>query len=107
MIQNTLIVFFSDNGGRVTGTYACNAPLRGMKGSFLEGDISEQENLYAARPEVVERLWEHLNSWEESLEDVPHWLEDPYWQGYNRRLYRQQYRLTQPAREADYRGGRR
>ena len=55
----------------------------------------------------MERLWEHLNSWEESLEDVPHWLEDPYWQGYNRRLYRQQYWLTQPAREADYRGVRR
>ena len=73
----------------------------------LESDLSEQENLYAARPEVVERLWEHLNTWEESLEDVPHWLEDPYWQGYNRRLYPQQYWLTQPAREADYRGARR
>ena len=38
-LEDTLIVFFSDNGGRVTETFACNAPLRGMKGSFLEGGI--------------------------------------------------------------------
>ena len=37
--DNTLIVFFSDNGGSVTSSHACNAPLNGMKGSFLEGGI--------------------------------------------------------------------
>ena len=36
-IENTLIVFYSDNGGSVTASHACNAPLNGMKGSFLEG----------------------------------------------------------------------
>lgn len=38
-LNNTLIVFFSDNGGSVTASHACNAPLNGMKGSFLEGGI--------------------------------------------------------------------
>lgn len=38
-LDNTLIVFFSDNGGSVTASHACNAPLNGMKGSFLEGGI--------------------------------------------------------------------
>ena len=217
-LEDTLIVFFSDNGGSVTASYACNAPLRGMKGSFLEGgirvpfiwhwpkgglegggvfrepftaldllptfmaaagaempervtgegrkrvvnwdgvnllphlrgeretpphetlywrmimrgqavregkwklllnvhtppalydlssDISEQHNLYGKHPEVVERLWDKLNRWEESLEDTPHWVEDPYWQGYNRKLYRHRYWLTQPGREEDYRGVKR
>jgi len=213
-LDDTLIVFFSDNGGSVTASYACNAPLRGMKGSFLEGgirvpfiwhwpkglpqgttfshpfisldllptfmaaagaempervtkkgkkkvvnwdgtnllpyltgeknsaphetlywrmimrgaavregdwklllnvhtppalynlkdDVSELKNLYGEKPEIVERLWEKLNVWEESLEDTPHWVEDPYWQGYNRKLYRHEYWLTQPEREDDYRG---
>lgn len=39
LLENTLIVFYSDNGGSVTASHACNAPLRGMKGSFLEGGI--------------------------------------------------------------------
>jgi arylsulfatase B len=213
-LDNTLIVFFSDNGGRVTETLACNAPLRGMKGSFLEGgirvpfiwhwpaglpsgtefnhplssvdllptfmaatdaempprkskvgkkevvhwdgqnllpflkgekegppherlfwrmvmrgaavregkwklllnvhtppalynldeDISELHNLYAEHPEIVKKLWDELNAWEESLEDTPHWVEDPYWQGYNRKLYQHEYWLTQPKRDDDYRG---
>ena len=215
-LEDTLIVFFSDNGGSVTASHACNAPLRGMKGSFLEGgirvpfiwhwprgglaggkvfekpftsldllptfmaaakaempekvtkkgkrktvvnwdgvdllphlrgekkepphetlfwrmimrgqavregkwklllnvhtppalydlsaDISEQNNLYAAEPEVVARLWQKLNQWEESLEDTPHWVEDPYWQGYNRKLYRHEYWLTQPGRTESYLG---
>ena len=38
-LENTLIVFYSDNGGSVTASHACNAPLNGMKGSFLEGGI--------------------------------------------------------------------
>ena len=214
-LGDTLIVFFSDNGGSVTASHACNAPLRGMKGSFLEGgirvpfiwhwpdgglnggrvyrapftaldllptfmaaagaempervskngkknvvnwdgvnllphlrgekndpphetlfwrmimrgqavregkwklllnvhtppalydlsaDISEQNNLYAAEPEIVARLWSKLNQWEEALEDTPHWVEAPYWQGYNRKLYQHEYWLTQPGREESYRG---
>ena len=36
-LENTLIVFLSDNGGSVEVSHAINAPLRGGKGSFLEG----------------------------------------------------------------------
>lgn len=38
-LENTLIVFISDNGGSVTSSSAINAPLNGMKGSFLEGGL--------------------------------------------------------------------
>ena len=38
-LDNTLIVFMSDNGGAVEGSNALNAPLRGAKGTFLEGGI--------------------------------------------------------------------
>lgn len=37
--ERTLIVFVSDNGGSVTASSAINAPLNGMKGSFLEGGL--------------------------------------------------------------------
>jgi arylsulfatase B len=214
LLENTLIVFYSDNGGSVTASHACNAPLRGMKGSFLEGgirvpfifswpkglpsgktfshpftsldllptfiaasggpklpdkikvgkkwntvtdgknllpylrgenseppherlywrmtmrgsairegdwkllinvhtppalynlvaDISEQKNLYQEMPEKVADLWLKLNKWQESLEDTPHWQEDPYWQGYNRKLYSHTYWLTQPKKDEEYDG---
>lgn len=35
--HDTLLVFFSDNGGH--GTYTCQKPLRGGKGMFYEGGI--------------------------------------------------------------------
>ncbi len=38
-LDNTLIVFISDNGGSVEVSNAVNAPLRGTKGTFLEGGI--------------------------------------------------------------------
>lgn len=37
--QNTLVFFFSDNGGPVNVTNCRNTPLRGQKGSVLEGGI--------------------------------------------------------------------
>ena len=37
--ENTLVIFFSDNGGH--GTYTCQKPLRGGKGMFYEGGIRE------------------------------------------------------------------
>ena len=70
----------------------------------MSADISEQNNLYGEKPEIVARLWDKLNRWEEALEDTPHWVENPYWQGYNRKLYQHDYWLTQPEREDDYRG---
>ena len=38
-LDNTLIVFISDNGGSVEVSHAVNAPLNGTKGTFLEGGI--------------------------------------------------------------------
>ncbi|NWK55429.1 sulfatase-like hydrolase/transferase [Verrucomicrobiaceae bacterium N1E253] len=38
-LENTLIVFISDNGGSVEVSHAVNAPLNGSKGTFLEGGI--------------------------------------------------------------------
>ena len=35
--KNTILIFFSDNGGH--GTYTCQKPLRGGKGMFYEGGI--------------------------------------------------------------------
>jgi len=35
--ENTLLIFFSDNGGH--GTYTCQKPLRGGKGMYYEGGI--------------------------------------------------------------------
>ena len=35
--ENTVLIFFSDNGGH--GTYTCQKPLRGGKGMFYEGGI--------------------------------------------------------------------
>lgn len=37
--DNTLIVFTADNGGPTANTTSSNAPLRGVKGSLLEGGI--------------------------------------------------------------------
>ena len=37
--ENTILIFFSDNGGH--GTYTCQRPLRGGKGMYYEGGIRE------------------------------------------------------------------
>jgi len=37
--ENTILIFFSDNGGH--GTYTCQKPLRGGKGMYYEGGIRE------------------------------------------------------------------
>ena len=213
--ENTLLVFFSDNGGSVSASHACNAPLFGMKGTFYEGgirvpflfswplglpreivydrplisldllptflaaagaempvewegtgrnrhrrtfdgvnllpflrgnnadrphetlfwrmslramavrhgdwklhlpihqlpiltnlkhDVSEQQNRFAEFPDKATELLTLLNTWQESLNDTPHWHEQVYWQGYNRRLHERDYRLTQPERDEDYSG---
>ncbi|MGK0155826.1 MAG: arylsulfatase A-like enzyme [Neolewinella sp.] len=39
LTDDTLIVFLSDNGGSVYASSAINAPLRGEKGTFLEGGL--------------------------------------------------------------------
>ncbi|MDP6634477.1 MAG: sulfatase-like hydrolase/transferase [Phycisphaerae bacterium] len=37
--SNTLVIFWSDNGGKPTGNRSLNTPLRGMKGQYYEGGI--------------------------------------------------------------------
>lgn len=44
LTENTLLVFFSDNGGH--GTYTSQKPLRGGKGMFYEGGIREPLFVY-------------------------------------------------------------
>jgi len=44
LTENTLLVFFSDNGGH--GTYTSQKPLRGGKGMFYEGGIREPMFVY-------------------------------------------------------------
>jgi arylsulfatase A-like enzyme len=39
ILDNTLIIFSSDNGGPSPGTITDNSPLRGGKGSILEGGV--------------------------------------------------------------------
>ena len=47
--NNTLLVFFSDNGGH--GTFTCQKPLRGGKGMYYEGGI--REPMFAYWPEKI------------------------------------------------------
>jgi len=37
--SETLVIFWSDNGGKPTGNRSRNTPLRGMKGEYYEGGI--------------------------------------------------------------------
>ena len=39
ILDNTLIVFWSDNGGKPDNNFSLNHPLRGMKTQFFEGGI--------------------------------------------------------------------
>ena len=48
--QNTLLIFFSDNGGH--GTYTCQKPLRGGKGMFYEGGI--RVPMFAYWPSIID-----------------------------------------------------
>lgn len=207
---NTLIIFLSDNGGSVYASSACNAPLRGEKGTFLEGglrvpmiwswpghiaagrtyrqpvisldilptvlaaagsqiepgtigkgkrrrqriydgvdllpflaeqattasphqhlcwrmlmrgaavrrgnhklvrtpfakpqlydlsnDLSEQHDLAAAEPKIVEQLLAILTQWEDSHERPPMWSSAVTWSRFNRAFYSKAYQLTQPPR---------
>jgi len=44
LCENTILIFFSDNGGH--GTYTCQKPLRGGKGMYYEGGIREPMFVY-------------------------------------------------------------
>ena len=39
LTDNTVIVFYSDNGGKINGNYSYNTPLKGEKGMVLDGGI--------------------------------------------------------------------
>ena len=67
----------------------------------LASDVGEQHDLSLEQPEVAARLRAHLNRWEVELERNPLFVSDPYWSGYNRRLYARSFTLTQPLPEDD------
>jgi arylsulfatase A-like enzyme len=49
--KNTIVVFFSDNGGH--GEYTCQKPLRGGKGMFYEGGI--RVPMFAYWPDKIKK----------------------------------------------------
>lgn len=49
--ENTIVIFFSDNGGH--GEYTCQTPLRGGKGMFYEGGI--RVPMFAYWPDKIKR----------------------------------------------------
>lgn len=49
--ENTILIFFSDNGGH--GTYTCQKPLRGGKGMFFEGGI--RVPMFVYWPKTIKR----------------------------------------------------
>ena len=52
MAASALLVVANDNGG-VAGVHGSNAPLRGAKGSVLEGGVRGTAILYSASPALV------------------------------------------------------
>lgn len=62
----------------------------------LAEDVGEENNLIGKHPDVAARLLEKFNHWETTLERNPMFQSDPYWSGYNRKLYLRDYQLTQP-----------
>ncbi len=48
--ENTILIFFSDNGGH--GSFTCQKPLRGGKGMYYEGGI--REPMFAYWPGTIE-----------------------------------------------------
>jgi arylsulfatase A-like enzyme len=64
----------------------------------LAEDVGEERNLIEQQPEIAARLLEKFNLWETTLERNPMFQSDPYWSGYNRKLYLREYQLTQPSK---------
>ncbi|CAH0605799.1 unnamed protein product [Chrysodeixis includens] len=69
MLEDTIIVFVSDNGGMTTGVYnnyASNYPLRGIKMSPFEGGIRVTGLLWAANLNNTSHYWDgymHVADW--------------------------------------------
>jgi arylsulfatase A-like enzyme len=52
LAENTLVIFYSDNGGKQVQAY--HGPLRGGKGEFEEGGIRVPMVVWSANPNLVE-----------------------------------------------------
>jgi arylsulfatase A-like enzyme len=61
--ENTLVVFFSGNGGPTWQTTAGNLPLRGPKGPTSEGGIGEANDLSEKNPEKGKELQDLYTAW--------------------------------------------
>lgn len=80
MMEDTIIVFVSDNGGMTSGlykNYASNYPLRGIKMSPFEGGIRVTGLLWAANLKNANHYWDgymHVADWLPTLlsaADIP------------------------------------
>lgn len=73
ILQNTIIVFISDNGGMTSGNslnYASNWPLRGIKMSPFEGGIRVTGLLWSPKLNGSHHLWNgymHVSDWVPTL----------------------------------------
>ncbi|XP_063619298.1 arylsulfatase B-like [Cydia splendana] len=69
ILNNTIIVFTSDNGGMTSGNslnYGSNWPLRGIKMSPFEGAVRVAGLLWKANLNPVSRAWDgymHISDW--------------------------------------------
>lgn len=73
ILENTIVVFISDNGGMTTGdslNYASNYPLRGLKMSPFEGGIRVAGLLWSKNLNNTSHFWNgymHVSDWVPTL----------------------------------------
>lgn len=73
MLQNTVIVFISDNGGMTSGNslnYASNWPMRGIKMTPFEGGIRVTGLMWSSELHNCQNFWNgymHVSDWVPTL----------------------------------------
>lgn len=73
ILENTIVVFVSDNGGMTTGeyhNYASNYPLRGLKTTPFEGGVRVVGLVWSASLNNTDHYWDgymHVSDWMPTL----------------------------------------